>query len=252
MALGRCLAAHSTHLPQPTLDELGLGWIRKVCDRLWVYRSADFEPDITVPLHESQWRETCALAGSIAESLMLAAANLVEIEWHERALRQKTEPAGMVLGQRYLADTACETSIAVGHRLINLVAPVLRTDPRTRQRMTDHRLLAALGSSPGALGSKPGTRCSSIPTDSPKLVRGPRWSLRRSSPRRFRSEPRAGRGFRWRLSHPRTAALLRIRSGGRYRRSRDPCATPVAGHDALIPRRDTAPPRDRWLPVGHK
>ncbi|MGW1743465.1 hypothetical protein ACWCPQ_32205 [Nocardia sp. NPDC001965] len=127
------LGAHGTQLPAPRIDELGVEWIHDVCDRLWNYRSADFEPDITVPLAESQWRETCALAGSIAESLMLGVATLVEIRWHEDAIRANTEPTGMGLAQRYLADAVCESTIGVGHRLINLVARVTRNDPAVLQ-----------------------------------------------------------------------------------------------------------------------
>jgi hypothetical protein len=129
------LGAHGTQLPAPRIDELGVEWIHDVCDRLWNYRSADFEPDISVPVAESQWRETCALAGSIAESLMLGVAALVEIRWHEDAIRAKTEPAGMGLAQRYLADAVCESTIGVGHRLINLVARVMRNDPAVLQRI---------------------------------------------------------------------------------------------------------------------
>lgn len=135
------LGAHTSGLPAPTVEELGIEWIHGVCHRLWMYRSADhFEPDITVPIAESQWRETRALAGSTAESLMLGTAALVEIAWLERGLQQGKVALRMGLGQRYYADTVCETAIAVGHRLVNLVARVLRTDAATQQRMASHRM----------------------------------------------------------------------------------------------------------------
>ncbi|CAM4516538.1 hypothetical protein NONI108955_40420 [Nocardia ninae] len=133
------LGAHISGLPAPTVEELGIEWIHDVCHRLWMYRSADhFEPDITVPIAESQWRETRALSGSTAESLMLGTAALIEIAWLERGLQQGKVAPRMGLGQRYYADTVCETSIAVGHRLINLIARVLRTDAATQQRMATH------------------------------------------------------------------------------------------------------------------
>lgn len=67
---------------RPDLAELGLDEVRRICDRTWVYSRADFEPDFSIARANSQWRETCALAGSIAESLMLTAATYVECVWH--------------------------------------------------------------------------------------------------------------------------------------------------------------------------
>ncbi|MFD6107981.1 hypothetical protein ACFWFQ_35580 [Nocardia salmonicida] len=144
------LAAHGTGLPAPSLDELGIGWVREVCDDLWLYRRADFEPSsftlsMDVPLSKSQWRESCALAGSIAETLMLGAAATVEIMWHEKALRSGKEPAGMALGQRFFADAVVENTVAVAHRLINLVARIMRTDNGTQARMATHPNLKKLG-----------------------------------------------------------------------------------------------------------
>jgi hypothetical protein len=63
---------------RPELGELGFDEVRGICDRVWVYSPADFEPDFSIERATSQWRETCALAGSIAESLMLSAAIYVE------------------------------------------------------------------------------------------------------------------------------------------------------------------------------
>ncbi|MFE3799659.1 hypothetical protein [Nocardia tengchongensis] len=135
------LAAHHPGLPVPTIDGLGVGWIHKVCDRLYFFRSADhFEPDITVPIAESQWRESRALAGSIAESLMLGTAGLVEVVWLEEGIAAGELGAAWGMGQRYFADALCETSIAVGHRLINFVARMMRTDPETQQRMDEFRV----------------------------------------------------------------------------------------------------------------
>jgi hypothetical protein len=46
---------------------------------MWVYSRADFDPEFSVERATSQWRETCALAGSITESLMLSAAHLCRV-----------------------------------------------------------------------------------------------------------------------------------------------------------------------------
>ena len=106
---------------------LDLDWMNSVsmkctgiCNRAWAYSRADFEPSFLVELKTSQWRETCALAGSMAEALMLSAATYIEAVWHSRAIAAGTEPAGMAIAQRYLADAAIETAASVGHRLINL------------------------------------------------------------------------------------------------------------------------------------
>jgi hypothetical protein len=120
---------------RPELDELGIDEIHRICSRMWAYSRADFEPSLVVERKVSQWRETCALAGSIAESLMLSAAALIEAEWHGRAIAAATEPTGMALAQRYLADAAVDTLIMVGHRLINFVVRVARTAATTRDQL---------------------------------------------------------------------------------------------------------------------
>ncbi|MET9030039.1 hypothetical protein ABZW96_31100 [Nocardia sp. NPDC004168] len=71
--------------------------------------------------------------------------------WLEKGIDEGKLDVGWGIGQRYLADTLCETAIAVGHRLINLVVRVMRTDPHTQQRMDALRVgrqkpLAPLGS----------------------------------------------------------------------------------------------------------
>jgi hypothetical protein len=65
---------------------------------------------------------------------MLSAAAYIEAVWHSRAIAAMTEPSGMALGQRYLADTAVDTTIMIGHRLINFVVRAARTAPTTRAR----------------------------------------------------------------------------------------------------------------------
>jgi hypothetical protein len=139
------IGAHQGDLPlRPDLDELGLDEVHRVCNRVWAYSRADFEPRIDQPLAESQWRETYALAGSIAESLMLSAASYVEAEWHQHAIEAGTEPSGMALAQRYLADSSVDTTVSVGHRLINFVARVARTNPETCAQFASSREFEAL------------------------------------------------------------------------------------------------------------
>ncbi|MFI6432907.1 hypothetical protein [Rhodococcus oryzae] len=126
----RHIGAHEGDIGiRPDWSDLGLDEVDRVCVRAWKYSRAEYEPDGSVELKRSQWRETCALAGSIAESLMLSAATYLEAVWHQRALEAKTEPAGMALAQRYLADSAIDTAIEVGHRLTNFVVRVGRTSP---------------------------------------------------------------------------------------------------------------------------
>lgn len=112
---------------RPDLADVGMDEVHRVCVRAWKYSRAEYEPDWTAELKSSQWRETSALAGSAAESLMLGSAAYVEAVWHERAIKAETEAKGMVLAQRYLADGAIETAIGVGHRLANFVVRVART-----------------------------------------------------------------------------------------------------------------------------
>jgi hypothetical protein len=78
---------------------------------------------------------------------MLSAATYVEAVWHSRALTAEAEPAGMAIAQRYLADTAVDTVISVGHRLINFVVRVARTTPTNRDRLGDSKHFKDLGAS---------------------------------------------------------------------------------------------------------
>jgi len=129
------IGVHQGDLPlRPDLHELGLYEVHRICNRTWGYSRADFEPNPFVSVTTSQWRETCALAGSIAESLMLSDASYLEAAWHSRAIAAQTEPASMALAQRYLADTSVDTAVSVGHRLINFAARVARTNATTREQ----------------------------------------------------------------------------------------------------------------------
>ncbi len=51
----------------------------------------------------------------------------------------------MAIAQRYLADSAIDTAVSVGHRLINFVARVARTAPETRAQFSSHPKLRLLG-----------------------------------------------------------------------------------------------------------
>ncbi len=118
---------------RPGLADLGLDAVHGVCDRVWEYSRSDFEPDPFADLRTSQWRETCALAGSMAESLMICVATLVEVSWHAKLIEHDRQPAGMAVAQRFLADTVLDTAVSIGHRLVNFVVRVARTDPAVRE-----------------------------------------------------------------------------------------------------------------------
>jgi hypothetical protein len=120
---------------RPDLADLGLDDVHSVCDRVWAYSRSDFEPDPFADLSRSQWRETCALAGSMAESLMICTATLVEVSWHAELIEREREPAGMAIAQRFLADTVLDTAVSIGHRLVNFVVRVARTDPAVRDAL---------------------------------------------------------------------------------------------------------------------
>lgn len=142
------IGAHDGSSDQrPQLDELDLDIVRRACERAWIYSRAEFEPYLGVPLAKSQWRETCALAGSTAESLMLSSATYIETVWHSRLLDGGTEPAGMAMAQRYLAEAAIDTAVSVGHRLINFVVRVARTVPSTSEALGLTKGLDKLGPS---------------------------------------------------------------------------------------------------------
>ena len=130
---------------RPELADLGLDAVHDVCDRVWEYSRSDFEPDPFADLRASQWRETCALAGSMAESLMICAATMVEVVWHARLIEHERQRPGMALAQRFLADTVLDTAVSIGHRLVNFVVRVARTDPAVRDALGDIRGLKKLG-----------------------------------------------------------------------------------------------------------
>ncbi|KAA0109958.1 hypothetical protein CIW51_30185 [Mycolicibacterium sp. P9-22] len=71
----------------------------------------------------------------MAESLMICAATLVEVCWHADLIERQREPAGMAIAQRFLADTVLDTAVSVGHRLVNFVVRVARTDPAVRDAL---------------------------------------------------------------------------------------------------------------------
>lgn len=140
------IGAHAGEISgRPELAELGIDEIHRVCVRAWKYSRIDFEPDTVAELKHSQWRETCALAGSTAESLMLGSAAYIEAVWHQRVIDSEGEPAGMAIAQRYLADGAISDVVSVGHRLANLVVRVARTSPNTQVALAQVKRLRSLG-----------------------------------------------------------------------------------------------------------
>lgn len=139
---------HDEKFPhRPELADVGLDTVHDVCVRAWKYSRTEIEPDWTVELTRSQWRETCALAGSTAESLMLASAAYIEAVWHQRAIAAGAEPEGMALAQRYLADAAVQDVVSIGHRLANFVARVARTSPDGEARFEAVEKLRPVGNS---------------------------------------------------------------------------------------------------------
>lgn len=132
----RHIGAHGGDVElRPELVDLGLDAVHGVCDRVWEYSRYDFEPDPFADLRTSQWRETCALAGSMAESLMICAATMVEVSWHAKLIEHDRQPVGMALAQRFLADTVLDTAVSIGHRLLNFVVRVARTDLAVRNML---------------------------------------------------------------------------------------------------------------------
>lgn len=138
--------AGSTDL-RPELAELDLDIVRQAFESAWIYSRADFEPRLGIALTKSQWRETCALAGSMAESLMLSSATYTEAVWHSKLIEAEKEPAGMAIAQRYLADNTVDTAVSVGHRLINFVVRVARTVPSTQELLGETDRYVKLGPS---------------------------------------------------------------------------------------------------------
>lgn len=142
----RHIGAHGGDVQlRPELADLGLDAVHGVCERAWEYSRTDFEPDPFADRRASQWRETCALAGSMAESLMMCAATMVEVAWHAELIEHDRQPAGMALAQRFLADTVLDTAASIGHRLVNFVVRVARTDPEVRDALGDIRGFKKLG-----------------------------------------------------------------------------------------------------------
>lgn len=140
------IGAHAGSTDQrPESAELGLDIVSQAFNSAWVYSRADFEPHLEVALTKSQWRETCALAGSMAESLMLSSATYTEAVWHSRLIEAQKEPPGMAIAQRYLADNTVDTVVSVGHRLINFVVRVARTVPSTCELLSSTKRYAKLG-----------------------------------------------------------------------------------------------------------
>lgn len=138
---------HDEKIPhRPDLVDLGLDTVHDICVRAWKFSRTEIEPKWLMELTRSPWRETCALAGSTAESLMLASAAYVEAVWHQRAIAAGAEPAAMALAQRYLADAAVQDVVSIGHRLANFVARVARTSPDGQTRFDAVEKLRPLGS----------------------------------------------------------------------------------------------------------
>ena len=108
----RHIGAHNGDLEfRPDLADLGSGAVHGTCDRGGEYSRRGFEPRPFADFRTSQWRETCALAGSMAESLMICAAPVVEVSWHAKLIEHDRQPAGMAIAQRFLSDIVLDTTV---------------------------------------------------------------------------------------------------------------------------------------------
>ena len=65
--------------------------------------------------------------------------------WHAELIERDREPAGMAIAQRFLADTVLDTAVSIGHRLVNFVVRVARTDHAVRDVLGDIARFQKLG-----------------------------------------------------------------------------------------------------------
>jgi hypothetical protein len=136
------LAAHGApraHLP--TFGELGLDPVIEAADRCFDVRSrADYLSVGNISsmrLADNPWREVLGLAGSIGESLVLAAGCEIEVEYHRRARLCGDLAQGMIIGQRFFSEAEGQKVLGVGHRLGNLVLRAVAIDRTIRVGLAD-------------------------------------------------------------------------------------------------------------------
>lgn len=139
------LAAHGTaNVVRPLHEDVGMGPVVNVARRCADVRGTaglQWVPGTSMDLAANPWREVYGLVGSIGESLVVAAACEIEVEWHRRARAVGDLPPAMVVGQRFFSIAEGQEVLGVGHRLVNLVARVLATRDDVRATMQSFRPL---------------------------------------------------------------------------------------------------------------
>lgn len=138
------LAAHGAEgVSAPTHAELKLGGVLVVAARCADLRSQGNRLRVLanppVALADDPWREIFGIAGSIGESLMLAAGCEVEAEWLRRARAAHALPDQMMLGQRFFSESEAQLALGIGHRLFNLVLRAVAVDRELRAKMLESR-----------------------------------------------------------------------------------------------------------------
>jgi hypothetical protein len=119
------LAAHGC--PNATLasyDDLGLTSVIETSTRCSDFRGHARHLALPMPpmaLSDNPWREVFGLAGSIGESLAIAAACEVEVDLHRKARACGDLPPEMIVGQRFFSIAEGHEVLGIGHRLANLV-----------------------------------------------------------------------------------------------------------------------------------
>ncbi len=140
------LAAHgATDVAQPTHEDLDLDGVLDAAKRCADFRSNGRFIALPVPsamaLRDDPWREVFGLAGSIGESLMLAAGCEIEVEWHRRARGVEALPPQFVVGQRFFSTAELQEVLGVGHRLLNLVLRAVAIEPDLRDCIAAEKAL---------------------------------------------------------------------------------------------------------------
>ncbi len=128
------LAAHETpNTTQPTHADVGIEGLVAESDEWFELRHTVRWAMFTRIDLENRWREVMGLVGSVAEQTMLVTVTEVEVDYLRRAIAGGDLPDGMTLAQRWFSEQECQSLIAVGHRLMNIVmrAMLLRDDIRT-------------------------------------------------------------------------------------------------------------------------
>ncbi len=115
---------------------------------------------LTVPQGKSPWRYIASMCGSQSESLSVAIAAKVEIEYLTLAIQNDDLPSGMSLGQRFFAESLAQKVIELAHRSFNIGYRTLALNSQIQQ------VLLNQCSSKNKCSSKP---CASDPDECIRL-----------------------------------------------------------------------------------